>query len=93
MKTSFAFVHGGGWVKDRGPTRPKARLCGGLAVMWLALAVTALTVFSLHGWEELASFTPVPILLILAIHYFRSETPRITSRRVQNPACDPRKLY
>ena len=93
MKTSLAFVHGGGWVKKRGQTRPKARLFGAVAVIWLALAVTGLAAFALNGWEILALFAPVPASLMLAIHFFRSEPPCAHSGRIRNPGWEPRKLY
>ncbi len=93
MKTSLEIVHGGGWVKDRGQIRPKTRLFSALAAVWLTLAICSLVALPLNGWEALAMFAPVPVWLMLAIHFFCSETPRPHSRRIPNPGHHLRKLY
>jgi len=102
MKTSDHIVHGGGWVQRKSVGRPKARLFGILALVWLGVCVAVSAPFWLDSWPptfsgaewlSLLLMLPEPVFLVLAIRFALTEQPRSITEHVPNPDHDLRKLY
>jgi len=101
MKSNAHIVEGGGWITRQTVGKPRARLFGFLAIIWLLISICASFPFW-DGWPQ--SFTgldwlctllllPQPVLFVLAIVFWLTEQPRAIREQHPNPDHDIRKLY
>lgn len=99
MKTNNPIVHGGGWVKYQTAGKPKTRLFGLLAVIWLGVGIPASAPFWLNDWPPpfstpewlgLLLMLPEPIFIWLTIAFALKEKTQNITARIPNPDHDIR---
>ena len=101
MNADSEIVQGGGWIARQVLGKPKARLFGFLAVVWLFIALSASipfwdglsNIFFLADWLCLFLIAVEPILVAMAIFLWIVEPARPFTALQDNPEYDPRKLY
>jgi hypothetical protein len=101
MKTSPQIVSGGGWIKQQALIRPKARLFSILSLIWLGVAIAVLSslcaqwpeFFASRPWLCAALLAPEPLLMVLAVMFWLTEAPRMTTTYSPLPDHDLRNLH
>ncbi len=101
MNAESEIVHGGGWIPRQVFGKPKARLFGYLAVVWLFFAVSASAsflaglpnIFLLPDWLSVVLIAVEPILVAVAVVFWIVEPARPYTQLQDNPEYDPRNLY
>jgi quinol-cytochrome oxidoreductase complex cytochrome b subunit len=102
MKIAEKFVHGGGWVDQQKSGRPRCRFFCALSIVWAVVAAFALSVLmtadadTSNPWVILVCLAfalPLPVFIMLALHFRRKESLQTWTERVQNPNVDARKFY
>lgn len=101
MKTLPHIVSGGGWIKHQVLIRPKARLFSILSAIWLAVAIAVLSSLCAEWPQSLASrpwlcaalLVPEPLLMALAVKFWLTEAPQMTTTYLSSPDHNARNLY
>jgi hypothetical protein len=101
MNEETHFVAGGGWIQHATTARPRTRLFGWVSLLWIGVSLGASSAFwggwpgsfGLFEWMCTALLLPHPVLVALALFYWRTESPRTVIEENPNPDFDLRKLY
>ena len=101
MHADSEIVQGGGWIVRQVVGKPKTRLFGYLAVVWLFVAVSASVpfwdglpnIFSLADWLSVVLIAVEPILVAVAVVFWIVEPARLFTQFHDNPEYDQRNLY
>ncbi len=101
MNTPPQIVSGGGWIKQQALIRPKARLFSMLSLIWLGVAIAVLSTlcaqwpqfFASRPWLCAALLAPEPLLMALAVMFWLTEAPQMTTTYSSSPGHNARSLY